>query len=239
MTDDELRKLVADYKPSPKVLQAMADIRVLGTVGPSASGKTTIMKALIKASSRVKFILDETSRAPRPNEVNNVDFLFRTKEEILEDLKNGELVQVALGPNGDLYCTRLSSYPTGAVGIIALIPPAVREFRKLPIKSFQATFIVPKNFELWQQWLARQAKAGNWSEEKLRDRLAEAKRSYEFALEDKNIFFVLNDDVDMAVQRLEQVVAGQPPADGTKARATTQENYQKLLKLLNPVNKNA
>ena len=126
MTDDELKTLVASYKPNPKVLQDMANIQVLGVVGPSASGKTTIMKALIKASPRVEFILDETSRLPRLNEINGVDFLFRTKEEILQDVKAGELVQVAIGPNDDLYCTRLSSYPTGTVGIIALVPPAVK-----------------------------------------------------------------------------------------------------------------
>jgi guanylate kinase len=233
MTDDELRTLVASYKPSPKVLQDMANIQVLGLVGPSASGKTTIIKALIKASPRVKFILDETSRAPRPNEVSSVDFLFRTKEEILQNAKAGKLVQVAIGPNDDLYCTHLSSYPTGAIGIIALVPPAVKEFRQLPIKSFQAAFIVPYNFEAWQQWLTKQAKAGDWSQEKLQSRLAEAKQSYEFALNDKSIQFVLNDKIDQAVKRLEQVVAGQPPADEQQARTTATENYARLLELLN------
>lgn len=233
MTGDVLRKLVADYKPSPQVLKTMASVNVLGTVGPSASGKTTLMKALVAKSRRVKFILDETSRAPRPNEVSGVDFLFRTKKEILADLKKGDLVQVAIGPNGDLYCTRTNSYPRDATGVIALVPPTVREFRQLPIKYFQAAFIVPKTFEIWQGWLAKQAKAGNWSQEKLQSRLAEAKQSYEFALEDKDIFFVLNDEIGKAVQRLEQILTGQPPADENRARRITTENYSKLLKLLN------
>ena len=225
--------MVADYKPSSSVLKAMADISVLGIVGPSASGKTTIIKALVEALPEVKFILDETSRLPRPNEVDGVDFLFRTKEEILDDLKNGVLVQIAIGPNGDLYCTRLNSYPKDAVGVIALVPPAVKEFRTLLIKSFQAAFIVPYNFEAWRQWLAKQAKTGNWDNEKLCSRLAEGKRSYEFALNDKSIRFILNDEIDRAVGRLEQIVAGQPPADERQARVIAAENYAKLLKLLN------
>lgn len=231
MTDDELRKLVAGYKPSPRVLKDMASIRVLGTVGPSASGKTTLMKALVKASSNVKFILDETSRPPRPNEVNGVDFLFRTKEEIIEDLKNGDLVQIAIGPNGDLYCTRLNSYPSGVTGVIALVPPAVKEFRRLPIKSFKAAFIVPGSFEAWQQWLAKQAKAGSWSQEKMQGRLAEARQSFEFALNDQDIQFILNDNINRAAQRLEQVAIGQPPTDQQQARTVAKQNYAKLLEL--------
>jgi len=235
MTDDELKTLVADYGPKPEVLKAMADIQILATVGPSASGKTTVMKALVESSPKVEFILDETSRAPRPGEINGVDFLFWAKDEILEDLKIGKLVQVALGPNGDLYCTQLSSYPNDITGVIVLVPPAVREFRQLPIKSFKAIFIVPHSFKAWQEWLAKQAKAGSWSGEKPQSRLVEAKESYEFALADRDIHFVLNDDIDAAAQQLQQILNGQKPADEKQAKTIAKENYNQLLKLLNPV----
>lgn len=233
MTSDELKRLVNNYQPSQKVLAGMGNIRVLGTVGPSASGKTTLMKALVEATPRVKFVLDETSRPPRPSEVNGIDFLFRTKEEILADLKKGGLVQIAIGPNGDLYSTRLSSYPPGGIGVIALVPPAVKEFRRLPIKSFIVAFIVPYKFAVWQGWLAKQAKAGGWTEEKLQSRLAEAKQSYEFALADRDIIFILNDDIDKAADRLLQIANSQPPDDEKQARTIAEENYAKLLKLLN------
>lgn len=231
MTDKQLKKLVDGYQPNQKVLAGMANIRVLGTVGPSASGKTTLMKALVKASPKFKFILDETSRASRPGEINGQDFLFRAKEEILADLKKGELVQIAIGPNGDLYSTRLSSYPPGSIGVIALVPPAVKEFRRLPIKSFIVAFIVPYKFAVWQGWLAKQAKAGGWIEEKLQSRLAEAKKSHEFALSDKGIHFVLNDNIDRAADRLAQIANGQPPDNESQARTVAQENYAKLLEL--------
>lgn len=233
MADDELKRLVDNYRPNQKVLAGMANIRVLGTVGPSASGKTMLMKTLVKISPKFRFILDETSRTPRRGEINGQDFLFRTKEGILADLEKGELVQIAIGPNGDLYCTRLSSYPNWATGVIALVPAAVMEFRRLPFKSFTAAFIVPFKFTAWQKWLAKQAKAGEWTEEKLQSRLAEAKRSYEFALADKNICFVLNDDIDRAVDRLLQVAENQSAADESQARAAAKENYAKLLELLN------
>ncbi len=232
MTDEDLRELVDHYQPNQEALSGMADIRVLGTVGPSASGKTTLMNALVKIKPAVKFILDETSRTPRPNEVNGVDFLFRTKDEILQDLKSSRLVQVAIGPNGDLYATRLSSYPVNTTGVIALVPAAVREFRKLPIKFFEAAFIVPATYEKWRNWLAKQAEVGKWTSDKLEARLAEAKKSYEFALSDKDIHFVLNDDISRAVERLIQILNGQPPADEELARTVAEKNFRELIKSL-------
>lgn len=228
---DELRQMIQNYRPSEHVLAGMKDIRVFGTVGPSASGKTTLMARLAKKSSDFKFILDETSRPPRPAEVDGVDFLFRTRDAILSDLEKGELVQLALGPNGDLYSTRLSSFPNDAVGLIALVPLGVIEFRRLPIRSITTAFIVPASFEVWQQWLAKQAKVGSWTEEKMQSRLAEAKVSYKFALNDKAMRFVLNDDLGKATDRLEQAARGQTPDNEDMARQTAAQNYHNLLKL--------
>ena len=142
---------------------------------------------------------------------------------------DGELVQVALGPNGDFYCTRADSYPEKGVGLLALVPAAVRGFRRLPIKKFHTAFIVPASYELWQSWLKKQAEASGWDEAKLAGRLAEAEQSYKFALADEQMRFVLNDDVGKAAERLRQVGLGQTPDDEAEARQTAEENYQKLL----------
>ena len=228
MNDQELKDLVDKYKPNPQVLEAMSRIKVVCTVGPSASGKTTVMKALVEQSQDFEFVLDETSRQPRAGEVDNVDFLFRTTDQIIADIQSGNLVQVALGPNGDFYCTRPQSYPLGT-GLIALVPAAVKEFRQLPIGSFKAAFIVPATFELWQDWLNKQARLSNWTHQQLAKRLDEAKVSYEFALNDSAMKFVLNDNVNAAARRLAQVADSQAPSDEYQARQVAQTNYQKLI----------
>lgn len=229
--DKELQELVDNYQPNEQVLKAMANIRVLATAGPSASGKTTVMKKLVELSGEVGFVLDETSREPRHNETDGVDFLFRTKRAIMNDLEQGLLVQVAVGPNGDLYCTRLESYPEG-IGLLPLVPAAVKLFRKLPIKEFKAAFIVPSSFEKWQYWLSIQAQSSDWDEAKKLQRLEEAKKSYEFALDDGQIYFVLNDDPDRATQRLMQIIRGSAPEAETQAKEAALTNYRELSQLL-------
>ena len=226
----ELKNLVENYQLNPGVLKAMAEIEVLATVGPSASGKTTLMNELAKTDTRFDMVVDETTREPRPEEVPGRDFIFISMDKALEDIKAGNLVQAALGPNGDVYCSRPSSYMKSTVGLIALVPAAVRQFRRLPIKSFKAAFIVPATFDSWLGWLDAKAQASGWDEAKRAGRLAEAKASYKFALGDSEMKFVLNDEISKAVSRLAQAAGGNPD-DAVLARQTAEANYQKLLKL--------
>lgn len=224
-------ELVKNYRPNTKLRSAMAKIKVLATVGPTATGKTTLMKALAADDPNFRLILDETSRKPRAGEKQGVDFLFRGRDEIIEDAKNGDLIQVAIGPNGDLYCTRLEGYPENGTGLLPLVPAAVAEFRKLPFGSFKAAFIVPRTYNQWHGWLTKQAKDSQWSDEQLNSRLQEARKSFEFALSDRHIRFVLNDVTSSAAKRLLQVAHGEPPDDESAAKAAAESNYRNLIRV--------
>jgi guanylate kinase len=234
MTDEEVQQLVKNYRPNAEVLMAMANINMLAIVGPSASGKTTVIRALTKAHPEFGVVLDETSRAPRKDEEQGVDMLFRGRDEIIDDARKGRLIQVAIGPNGDFYSTRISSYPAERISTLPLVPAAVEEFRKLPVGSFKSAFMVPATFELWQDWLRKQAADSDWTEEQKQGRLKEAKFSYEFALADTEMHFVLNEETTArAVSRLVQVSRGQTPAEESEAKTAAQANYAKLLEILN------
>lgn len=233
MTNDELKKLVNNYQPNKKTLEAINQVSLLATVGPSATGKTTIMKALAAMDSNFHFVVGETSRQPRPSERGGVDLFFRKRGDILDDLKAGRLTQVVIGPNGDLYCTRVDNFSSSKINLFPLIPLGVKQFQALPLKFFATAFIVPDSFEHWQQWLKKQTLEGQWNEEKLRQRLIEAKTSFEFALHDPQMNFILNDQPQKAARLLQQVAHGQKPAGEEQAREVAQQNYAKLLKLLN------
>ena len=49
--------------------------------GPSNTGKSTIVERLLKDNIGVTRIITSTSRAPRNNETNGVDYHFFTKED--------------------------------------------------------------------------------------------------------------------------------------------------------------
>lgn len=224
-------ELINNYQPASQTKIAASHLKMLATVGPSASGKSTIMRALATADPRFSLAIGESSRPQRPNENLHNDMIHRDEAEIVSDLKAGNLFQVVTGPNGHLYCTRPQDFHNEKINLYPLIPLGVRQFRALKLQFFATAFIVPASFESWLQWLDVQARLSGWSKDQKTGRLAEAKKSYEFALHDKDMHFVLNDEVEKAAGRLKQVGLGHAPDDEEKAREIAQENFAKLIKI--------
>ncbi|OGL34656.1 hypothetical protein A3F65_03065 [Candidatus Saccharibacteria bacterium RIFCSPHIGHO2_12_FULL_47_16b] len=228
MEDDNLRSLVGGYRPNDTTLKSISQLKLIAMVAPSSSGKTSIMQAAAKVAPDIHVVLGETTRKPRSTEQPGVDYLFRNYDDVLAELKRGDLVDVIIGPSGGLYCTRPANYKADAINTMALVAAAIPTFRSLPFKYFKTVFIVPASFELWRSWLDKQAEVGGWSDQDWHGRLTEAKQSYQIALADRQMLFVLNDNLDEATARFLQVTKGQPPADETKAKNQAELNYQRL-----------
>lgn len=62
--------------------------------GPAGSGKTTIISKLIESGDFV-FSVSATTRAPRPGEVDGVDYFFITKEQFKDRIRLGEMLEYA------------------------------------------------------------------------------------------------------------------------------------------------
>ena len=63
--------------------------------GPSNTGKSTIVERLLKDNIGVTRIITSTSRAPRNNETNGVDYHFFTKEDFEQKINNNEFFEWA------------------------------------------------------------------------------------------------------------------------------------------------
>src|SRR4051812_18617010 len=100
MTDGELKKIIENYQPNDQVLQSIKQLKLLATMGPTAVGKTTVAKAMVDSQQNFHFVLGETSRTIRPGERDGVDYLFKSREDLIADLKKGELVDIVFGHHG-------------------------------------------------------------------------------------------------------------------------------------------
>lgn len=66
--------------------------KIIVLVGASGSGKTTVANKLIE-SYGYKKVVTTTTRAPRPGEVNGIDYHFVSKEEFANKLNNHGFVE--------------------------------------------------------------------------------------------------------------------------------------------------
>lgn len=183
------------YTPSQEVRDQLAGRHVVVVVGPTGVGKTTLIDAALKCDPAFKLIISDMSRAPRPGERDGVDANFRTREEMLARKARREYVNTTEGLNGaDIYATPPESFPVQGVGIMPLFAEVVPEFRVLPFGSFKTVFILPTNWDVWQERMDKR----EFDSRQRRDRLLEGVRSLEFAVYDPETILIVNDDLELA-----------------------------------------
>ena len=74
--------------------------------GPSGCGKSTLLKNVYKDISDYYFSISTTTRKPREGEKDGVDYIFTSKQEFEEDIKNGHFLEWA-EVHGNYYGTSL------------------------------------------------------------------------------------------------------------------------------------
>ncbi len=64
--------------------------------GPSGVGKDSVVQRMQERAIPFHFVITATSRAPRPEEVNGVDYFFVSEEEFRTLIAQGELLEHAI-----------------------------------------------------------------------------------------------------------------------------------------------
>lgn len=73
--------------------------------GPAGSGKGTVIAELMKNDDRYCYSVSATTRAPRPGEVNGVNYHFITREDFTERISGGGMLEYTE------YCGNLYGTP--------------------------------------------------------------------------------------------------------------------------------
>lgn len=77
------------YKTEPKKKKGFTVV----FVGPSASGKTEIVKRLVENNDLFRKVVTATTRKPRPGERHGVDYFFLSPENFEEERKRGNIIE--------------------------------------------------------------------------------------------------------------------------------------------------
>jgi guanylate kinase len=125
MTREEFIKilpsLVKDYQMSAETVGRIRNIDLLMIVGGSGVGKTAIIKRL-----GIPYVISDTTRPIRPEEINGSDYFFRTDyEQLVNEIKERNFVQVNIFSTGDFYGTRASAYPEVGLAVYAIVADTI------------------------------------------------------------------------------------------------------------------
>lgn len=170
--------------------------------GPSGAGKTTVGRAL-ERRGRVRFSVSATTRPPRAEEEDGVDYRFLPRERFREMVDAGELLEWA-EVHGHLYGT-----PTEALreareeGRHLLLDIDVQGARSVrsDVPETVGVFLLPPNgTRIVRRLLGR----GSEDEDELRRRLRAAEQ--ELAAVTEFDYVVVNDDLERAVDLVDAVL---------------------------------
>lgn len=173
---------------------------------PSGSGKTTIVKQLLKRFPQFEFSISATSRQPRGQEQNGVDYHFMSNEEFKERVARGEFVEWEEVYAGTCYGTLKSEmeriWAKGNVIIFDVDVMGGINLKKLFGKDACSMFIMPPSVEELERRLRGR---GTDTEEVIQKRIAKAEFELSKAPEFDHI--VVNDVLDDAVEEATTIIS--------------------------------
>jgi guanylate kinase len=174
--------------------------------GPSGVGKSTVLRRLLdRHPDRLRLSVSATTRAPRPDEVEGVDYYFLSPEEFARRRREGEFLECCeVFGQGHWYGTPSSEVTSGRTGqkwVILDIDVEGAEKVRSQFPDVPTIFLRPSSeAELERRLRAR----GTESEQAIQRRLEVARR--ELARADQYQYQVINDTVDRAVEQVTEIL---------------------------------
>ena len=179
---------------------------------PSGAGKTTLVHAMVAKHPELRFSISYTTRKPRRNEANGVDYLFVSEEEFMRLRDAGEMLEYA-EVFDHFYATSRSQVEKHLADkrnvILEIDWQGARQVRESMPECITVFILPPSVEELERRLRDRRTDAPEVIERRLRDALSDMSHWDEFD------YVIINDELDKAVADLEAVLAGQGEACST------------------------
>ncbi len=217
MKDTNTNTLVADvaalldtYKPSQETVKLVRETPVTLLVGISGAGKDTIKHRLLEMGE-YHHIVSHTTRQPRMNggvlERDGEDYHFIELSAAKAMLENGAFVEAKMY-SGNVYGTSVSeiqaAHDDGKIALTDIEVQGVAEYKAIS-KGVIAVFILPPDYESWQERLKRRYEGDAIDPVDMAKRMQTAILELQLALESPYYHFVVNDDLEQAIEIVHKI----------------------------------
>lgn len=184
--------------------------RVLVLSGPSAVGKSSVVRQLREQVPNMHFSVSATTRAPRPGEVDGHDYHFVTPERFQELIDTGQLLEWAdihggLQRSGTPAAPVLQAAQAGHPVLIEVDLAGARAV-KAALPEALTVFLAPPN---WEALRDRLVGRGTETPEAMARRLATAEA--ELAAQHEFDVVIVNSQLESACAELVSLLVGNAP----------------------------
>jgi guanylate kinase len=173
---------------------------------PSGTGKTTLVERLVKVTDGLKMSRSYTSRPPRGDEVDGVDYNFVSRSAFETMVADGAFLEWA-DVFGNLYGTSSADtkrcLESGHDVVLVIEVQGARQMRARGLPHV-AIFVLPPSYEVLERRLRGRSKD---AEDAIRRRLEVARE--EVSAYKEYDYLVINDAFDACVERLRHIVLGE------------------------------
>ena len=204
----------------------MANLFIIAA--PSGCGKTSLVEALIKKTKNLCVSISHTTRSPRPDEVNGINYYFVSINEFEEMIKNNAFVEHATvfdnhyGSSTKLIREKLDE---GVDVILEIDWQGARQVKENMPNSVSIFILPPSNEAL----LGRLKQRAQDNDETINKRMSDAQNQMQHFNEFD--YLVINDDFNSALNDLNLIIC-RPDKASERLSLSLFEQSKKYIKLL-------
>ena len=204
----------------------MANLFIIAA--PSGCGKTSLVEALIKKTKNLCVSVSHTTRPPRPDEVNGINYYFVSINEFEEMIKNNAFVEHATvfdnhyGSSTKLISEKLDE---GVDVILEIDWQGARQVKENMPNSVSIFILPPSNEAL----LGRLKQRAQDDEITINKRMSDAQNQMQHFNEFD--YLVINDDFNSALNDLNLIIC-RPGKASKRFSLSLSEQSKKYIKLL-------
>ena len=207
----------------------MANLFIISA--PSGCGKTSLVEALIKKTKNLCVSVSHTTRPPRPDEANGINYYFVSIDEFKEMIKQNAFVEHAMvfdnhyGSSSQLIKEKLDE---GVDVILEIDWQGARQVKN-NMPNSTSIFILPPSKEVLLERLQQRAQDNDAT---INKRMSDAQNQMQHFNEFD--YLVINDDFNSALNDLNLIICRPDKASERFSLSLSEQSkkHKKLLKKL-------
>jgi guanylate kinase len=201
---------LAAYNPAEKTVDLVKETPIVLLVGISGAGKDTIKHHLLNTGN-YHHIVSHTTRPPRENhgvlEQDGVDYHFIDLPQAEALLDEGRFVEAKMY-SGNVYGTSAAEIQAARdenkIAITDIEVQGVAEYKTMSTNVI-SIFVLPPDYGAWQQRLRARYGDKEPDPADMEKRMHTAVRELEEALKVPYYHFVMNDDLETAIETVDKI----------------------------------